>query len=211
MKRCQVLIKANMQVCRFKSRSYEKCHKMKLYYDRVFGVRFMQLCSHRPQSSLHSNTAASFPEQLKVNSTQLSGQFTTRILHSSWVLCMSDNVCEAIFRRLHTHTHTLERFMHPTAGAETQWIWYLCECPRCRFIISRAPALFYYLHLRRRAGNANLMSANERASTCTCVVRQRALWAQCRRRVSQQKLHAAVLFFFEVWGIKRSRSDHHQY
>jgi hypothetical protein len=56
----------------------------------------------------------------------------------------------------------------------------------------------------RRAGNANL-SARPRVHMHVCGPSARR--AQCRRRgpaFPQQKLHAGVLFFFEVWGIKRS-------
>lgn len=63
-----------------------------------------------------------------------------------------------------------QRFMHPTAGAETQWIWYLCECPRCRFIISSERQHYFII--------------------CICGAQETQIWT--RARASTAHIYARV-------------------
>lgn len=112
--------------------------------------------------------------------------------------------CEAIFRRLHIH-NGVQRFMHPTAGAETQWIWYLCECPRCRFIISAERQHYFIICICKARRKRKSERAPARPHARVWSVSAPASMSPPRPSAfPQQKLHAGVLFFFEVWGIKRS-------
>jgi hypothetical protein len=160
MKHRRVLIKTNMQVCiASKTRSYEKCHKMKLYYKWplfLANCKMFSPAQRSPSAELitleHSSSFTSRAIKCEfhaINSPVYDPNFAFSVRRVFWVFRRV--WCARPFSTACTHAK-----IYASDGRRGDTMNLIpVRMPALQiYYIESAPALFYYLHLRR-AGNAN--------------------------------------------------------